>query len=215
MNKGIIITLPHYDYVTEYISQFSDEIIEEAVKKGIKIKELKNEDANRAMFEGVIGKLDYKLIIFNGHGSDRSITGHNGSVLVACGINEHILKDRIIYARSCNAGQVLGRECMKNNNVGCFIGYKLPFMFYIDNTWISNPKKDKIAPLFLEPSNLIPLSLIKGNSAFHAHENSQKKMLKTINKILRKGSKESFLFAGALWNNYAGQVLIGNKAATF
>lgn len=213
MNKGMIITLPRKDFVTEYISQYSGEIIEEADKRGVKIKELKDEKANRKEFENVIKKLDYKLIVLNGHGSDKSIEGQNG-ILVECDVNESILRERITYARSCNAGFTLGRKCMENNKEGCFIGYELPFMFYIDNTWVSTPKKDKIAPLFLEPSNLIPISLIKGNSALHAHENSKRQILKNINKVLREDSKESFLFAEALWNNYAGQVIIGNQSAT-
>ena len=61
---------------------------------------------------------------------------------------------------------------MKNDREGCFIGYKLPFMFYIDERWRSNPHKDNVAPIFLEPSNLVPISLIKGNSALQAHEKS-------------------------------------------
>jgi len=213
MNKGMIITLPRNDYVTEYISQFSSEIIREANKKGIKVKNLKDKKVNQKEFEAVIKKLDYKLIVFNGHGSDKTIEGQN-EVLIEYKVNDSILKERITYARSCNAAKVLGKECMKNNKKGCFIGYELPFMFYIDNNWISTPKKDKIAPLFLRPSNLIPISIIKGNSAFHAYENSKKQILKNINKILRKGGKESFLFAEALWNNYIGQVLIGNSSAT-
>lgn len=213
MNKGMIITLPRYDYVTEYISQFSSEIIDEAKKKGINVKELKDEKANRKEFETVVKKLNYKLIVFNGHGSDKSIEGQNG-ILVECKTNDFILKERITYARSCNAGKVLGKSCMKNNKNGCFLGYELPFMFYIDKNWISTPKRDNIAPLFLEPSNLVPISLIKGNSALYAHENSKKQILKNIRKILRKEDKESFLFAEALWNNYIGQVLIGNESAS-
>lgn len=213
MNKGMIITLPRKDFVTEYISQYSIEIIQEADNRGVKVKELKDEKANRKEFETVIKKLDYRLIVLNGHGSDKSIEGQN-EILIECDVNDFILKERITYARSCNAGSVLGRICMEGSKEGCFIGYELPFMFYIDNTWVSTPRKDKIAPLFLEPSNLVPISLLKGNSAFHAHENSKKQILKNISKVLREDSKESFLFAEALWNNYTGQVIIGNTAAT-
>lgn len=214
MNKGIIITLPRHDYVTEYISQFSDEILKEADKKNIKIKMLKDKKANKKEFETVVKNLDYKMIVFNGHGSDKSISGHKNEVIVEQGDNESILRGRLVYARSCNAGFILGRS-MENDKEGCFIGYELPFMFYIDENWAANPKKDKIAPLFLEPSNLVPISLIKGNPAIKANENSKKQMLKNINKVLRKGDKDSFLLAQALWNNYIGQVLIGNKSAIF
>jgi len=64
MNKGIIITLPRHDYVTEYISQFSVNILKEANKKNIKVKTLKDKKANRDEFEEVLKNLDYKMIIF-------------------------------------------------------------------------------------------------------------------------------------------------------
>ena len=214
MNKGIIITLPRHEYATDYLAVSSKSIIQEADKRGIKVKELKDKSANRKDFETFIKSLDYKMVVFNGHGSEDTISGYKDTPIVQAGVNDSLLEGRITYARSCWAGCVLGEQCMKNDREGCFIGYKLPFMFYIDERWRSNPHKDNVAPIFLEPSNLVPISLIKGNSALQAHEKSKKQILKTINKILRKGSDEAFLFAEKLWNNYTGQVLIGNESAT-
>lgn len=213
MNKGIIITLPRYDYVTEYISDASEDIIKEAEKRNIKVKSLPDKNATRKNFESALKKLDFKMVIFNGHGSEDAIYGHKDEIIVKCGTNADLLTERLIYARSCDAAVILGEECMKNTKDGCFIGYKLPFMLYIDSKRISNPHKDAIAPLFLGPSNLVPISLIKGNTAFQAHENSKKQILKNINKLLRKGDDESFWLAGALWNNYTGQVIIGNNSS--
>jgi len=34
------------------------------------------------------------MIVFNGHGSDKSITGHNDHEIVKCGINDYLLKER-------------------------------------------------------------------------------------------------------------------------
>lgn len=214
MNKGIIITLPRHEYTVDYLWVFSKSIIQEANKRGIKVKELKDKSANRNDFETFIKSLDYKMVVFNGHGSEDTISGYKDTPIVQAGVNDSLLKGRITYARSCWAGCVLGEECMKNDKEGCFIGYKLPFMFYVDNRWRSNPHKDNVAPLFLEPSNLVPISLIKGNTTLYAHKNSKKHVLKTINKVLRDGSEEAFLFAEKLWNNYTGQVLIGNESAT-
>ena len=81
MNIGIIITLPRHDSVTEYISQFSVEIIEAAYQKGIKIKELRDQKATKKEFETVVKNLDYRMIIFNGHGSDVSIEGHHDTLV--------------------------------------------------------------------------------------------------------------------------------------
>ena len=212
MNKGLIITLPRYEYAVDYLSIFSESIIEEANKRSIRVKKLKNKNANKENFESFVKQLDYKMLVFNGHGSENTLSGHKDKPIIKFGENESLLKGRISYARSCWAGLTLGKS-IENDKEGCFIGYKLPFMFFIDDTWRSNPHKDKIAPIFLEPSNLIPISILKGNTAIQAHENSKKQILKTINKILEKGNKEIFLFAENLWNNYLGQVIYGNEDA--
>ncbi len=198
----------------EYITYFSTAVIQEAKNKNIPVKELKEEKANKEEFGGFLQKLDYRLVVLNGHGSEEVIAGHKNIPIVECGRNDEILKERIVYARSCHAARKLGRECMKNTRNGCFIGYDLPFMFYSDELWTLNPAKDKIAPIFLQPSNAVPISLIKGNPASQAHENGKKQMLKNMNKMMLRGGNDSFLFAQALWNNYTGQVLIGNSSAT-
>ena len=43
-----------------------------------------------------------------------------------------------------------------------FIGYEFPFQFWFDETRTTNPIKDKIAALYLEPSNKLVMYLIKG-----------------------------------------------------
>ena len=125
MEKRIIITLPRYDDTTEYLSQWSYKIEEIANDKDVKIKKLLDEEANKDEFEKVIKKLNYKIIIFNGHGSSNSICGNNGGAIVTLGVNEYLLRDRITYARACDAAITLGNECVKDNN-GVFIGYIVP-----------------------------------------------------------------------------------------
>lgn len=213
MEKGIIITLPRHDIVTEYLSQFSIEVEDEANKAGILIKSLKDKDVNLKEFEKVIKKLNYRIVFFNGHGNDREILGH-GEVLVKAGINESLLKDRIVYARACDAASFLGPECVKESKEGCFIGYDRKFKFYTDTQWAGNPLKDNLARLFLDPSNLVPISLIKGNTAATAHEKSKKSILKAINKVLRDKQEGALQIAETLWNNYEGQILCGNPLAS-
>lgn len=214
MRKGLLLTLPRHDDVTEYLSQFSQAIGEEADKQGIECKPLKDENANRAEFDKVMNKLDYRMIVFNGHGSADSIKGYKDETLVAVGDNEEILKDRIVYARACEAGEVLGKVCTNNTKEGCFIGYRYPFRFLIESQWITCPLKDTTAAFFLEPSNQVPISLIKGHTTQEAHENSQFHLLKSIKKVMRSGRQDSFLLIEELWNNYDGQVLHGNPAAS-
>ncbi|MCH7568753.1 MAG: hypothetical protein IIA87_05005 [Nanoarchaeota archaeon] len=213
MKKGIIITLPDYDDTTEYLSKWSFEILDEARNKSVKIKKLRGKEVNRKDFEKVVSKLDYRMLIFNGHGSESSIFGYKEEIIIEENDNDEILKERITYARSCESASSLGIKSMKNTDEGCFLGYNLPFTFYIDYKWNANPRKDNVAGLFLSSSNLIPISLIKGNSANEAHGKSKKQMLKNIKKILRNKTMDSFLIAEALWNNYTSQTIIGNKEA--
>ncbi len=210
MKRGLIITLPRWDDVTEYLSQFSLSIIEEANSKDVLVKQLNDKDANRKEFEKVIDKLDYNFVVFNGHGSGECIKGHKDEVIIKVDDNESKIKGRIVYARACEAGEVLGKFYEKDGEKGCFIGYDVPFKFWADSSWAGNPSKDNTAKLFLEPSNLVPISILKGHNAQEANENSKKQMLKNLKKIIRSGAQESFLLAEDLWNNYDGQVLYGN-----
>lgn len=214
MNQGVIITLPKSDDVTEYLSVFSKPIIDECSKQNIKLKKLEKDKANRSDFEKLLKSIDYKMIIFNGHGSVNEILGHKNKELISAGKNDSLLTNRITYSRSCYSLQGVGNSSMKNNTDGCFIGYKIPFMFLIDLTHVTNPSKDNIAKIFFETSNLIPITIIKGNSVKEAHDNSRKSMLRAIKSAIKKKNKDSEAIAETLWNNYLAQGLVGNFNAT-
>jgi len=214
MNKGIIITLPRWDNVTEYLSQFSSQIIEEADNHGVKCKSLEGKNVNKSNFEKILQGLDYNFVIFNGHGSPSSIKGHKNEVIIEVGNNDSLLKGRIVYARACEAGAELGKSCTENDSRGCFIGYNFPFVFWADKTWDSVPQKDETARLFLEPSNMVPISLIKGHTASEAHKTSKLHILKNLKKEIKKNTKDTPLIIEGLLNNYYGQVLLGNENAS-
>ncbi len=187
-------------------------MIKEADIKGIKYKKLDGKAATKSNFEKVINNLDYNFVMFNGHGSPTSIKGHKNDIIIELGVNESLLKDRIVYARACEAGATLGESCSEGK--GCFIGYNFPFVFWADKTWDSVPQKDEIAKLFLEPSNMAPISLIKGHTAEDAHKNSQLHILKNIKREIKNNTKDSPLIIEGLLNNYYGQVLLGNVNAS-
>jgi len=213
MKTGILMTLPRSDDVTEYLFVFSQPIIRACNKKRIRIKTLIQNNATRDKFESIIGRLNYNTIIFNGHGYPNSILGHKNVELIKLGENESILKDRITYSRTCWSVLGIGKKCIENSKKGCFIGYNIPFMFFMDSNWTTNPVKDNTAKVFFDTSNKIALALIKGNTTQEAHDNSKKSMLKEINKALKKKDKDSKAIAQVLWNNYCGQKLLGNQNA--
>lgn len=209
----MIITLPESDNVTLYLSKFSKYVLEEANSQDVKVKPLVEDEANKKEFEKVLTKLDYNFIVFNGHGSYNEIYGHRNEPIIVLGDNETILSDRIVYARACNAGAELGEKMVIGNN-GCFIGYSTNFTFWASKSWDSVPLKDETAKLFLEPSNMVPISILKGHSAGEADKIAKDHMKKNIKKVLRNPTDESFWLASALWSNLNGQVIHGNDNAT-
>ncbi len=214
MQKGLLITCPEHDAATAYLSFYSKFIIEEASKKSLKIKVVKSESLNMKDFSKIMKKVDYKLVVINGHGSPASILGHKKNIIINSGENSDLLNDRITYARSCDAGSILGPECMENSKSGSFIGYDVSFIFFVDQKWSVKPSNDHVARLFLEPSNVVPISLIKGNTAMESHDNAKKHILKTMNKLIKEGKeRETPFYLAALWNNYCGQVIFGNTEA--
>jgi hypothetical protein len=214
MKKGLIITMPQYDVVTEYFSQFSKEILKEAKGEDLPIKSLVGKEVVKSFFESVAEDFPYNILVLNGHGTAEEIFGQDKKPLIAEGVNERLLAGRITYARACEAGASLGKSVALLNKDGCFIGYKLPFQFYGDITWETNPIKDNTARIFLGPSNAIPIALIHGKTASEAHENAKRMTLKNLNKVLRNIDKDSLAIAEALWNNYDGQVLLGKGDAS-
>jgi len=214
MKKGLIITAPEYDDVTEYFAQFSKDILKEAEKEGIPIKHLSGKDATKESFEKAANSFPYKLVVLNGHGNAKEIFGNDQKAIVSEGINDNLLAERITYARACEAGASLGKSIVSLNKDGCFIGYELPFQFYANTTWTGNPLKDTTAKIFFDPSNIVPISLINGKSASSAHEASKKRILKNFYRVLRNRNADTLAIAEALWNNYEGQVLLGNPEAS-
>ncbi|MFW6283179.1 MAG: hypothetical protein ACOC1P_03970 [Minisyncoccales bacterium] len=212
MENSVLITLPQSDSVTEYLTAFSKEILDNSEKRNIKSTCLRREKATKENFEKSI-RGSHKLVVFNGHGNTQCIMGHHNKEIIKKGKNEILLKDKITYARSCWSASNLGESIVKQGNGTCFVGYNIPFMFLSDITRETTPLKDKFAKVCLETSNRFPMGIIKGQSSLKAHKNSKKAMLKEINKAISKGDKDSQAIANTLWNNYSGQILLGCETA--
>lgn len=214
MQKGVIVTCPEHDDATSYLTYFSQEIVNQAEEKQIKNIKVKDKNLNLSDFSKILKKFDYKLLVLNGHGSSDLVYGYKEEIIVKLNENDDLIKERLVYARSCNAGLKLGPEAMKQTKNGCFIGYSLPFIFYMDSRWTTKPHNDKVAKLFIEPSNLVPSSLIKGHTSLEAHNNSKRQMLKNMKKLIQGNQEqETPFYVEALWNNFLGQVIVGNEKA--
>ena len=188
MNKfTILITQPNFDKTTRYVSVWSEEVEGFSNSRGHKTITLKGKRANKEEFESVVQKIEPQLIMFNGHGNDNQIDGQGNEILLESESDQSIMRDRIIYALSCSAAKFLGHICI-DKGTKVFIGYKEDYIFIHNYLKISRPREDKRAELFFGPSNLIPISLIKGNSVTESFEKS------TFGKSSEKSSVPRIVF---------------------
>ena len=212
---SIIVTRPEHDPTTYYLSQWAKQIIELAKKKGVTIVDLHKNKATRKEFEGRLKKLKLSLVFLNGHGSNNCVTGHNNEILVKANENEITLKDKITYALSCNSANELGKKVATYTN-SAYIGYKDEFVFIIDRKCISNPLVDKRAKPFMEASNQVVMSLLKGNTAEESCKRSKEVFEKSYTKLLASTSDQDALqSAQYLWWNRKNQACLGDREMKF
>lgn len=211
--RAILITRPNHDLITTYLFHWSNYVIKEAERKSIKVLDLRKNKANSKMFSSYIIKHKPLLVFFNGHGSRNTITGYDNQSLIEANKNEEILAEKIVYARSCDAADNVGQLCIRNGTL-TFIGYTRKFAIGYSPSKITTPLSDPVAKLFIEPSNLIPISLLKGNTTNDAYRKSQEAMLRNFRFMLSTRSSQSQKDAAPyLWANRKYQVLLGDEEA--
>lgn len=213
MNKAILITRPDHDLINAYFFHWSKKVIEQANKKKVKVLDLAGKKANKKNLTSYIEVNQPKLVFMNGHGNSDIIAGYNDEVLIQVGVNESLLENKIIYVRSCEVGSGLGSSVIKKKAMA-FIGYTRKYNLITLVASESRPLDDAIAQLFLAPSNLIPISLLKGNTVGEAYMKSQNSMNRSLRFMLStKASPPQKDALPYLWANKKHQVLHGDKEA--
>ena len=213
MIKAILITRPNYDSITNYLFYWTMFVIKEAQKKNIKVLDLKGNKANKKTLTSYIKKHIPALVFFNGHGNANSITGENEEILVETTQNENILSGKIVYARSCDAGDKFGPSIIAKGTIA-FIGYKKKFTVGYTPAKMTRPLEDSVAKLFIEPSNLVPISLLKGNKVKDVYSKSQKAMFKNLQFMLSTNASSAQKDGTPyLWINRKYQVALGDQEA--
>lgn len=207
----ILITRPEHDPLTRHLSYWNNKVIEIARQKGNDLVDLHKEKANKQEFEGRVKKINPELVLLNGHGNETLVTGHNNEVLVEVGKNENILKNRITYAVACASAKVLGSVCADENTT--YIGYDQDFILNLDRRYLRDPLRDKRAERFLEPSNKVAISLIKGHDCRDSSENSKRAFREKIISLLATNDPDNLDDAKDLFWNMSHQVCLGNQEA--
>ena len=214
MERSLLITRPEHDVTTRYISKWSEKIIKEASEKHVDVIDLHKDKANK---DRVLGTLKKKsslrmLVVLNGHGNSTTVAGHNNEPLITKDDAE-VLAGKLVYARSCQSAKVLGKTAIAKGTIA-YVGYQEDFIFLIDEDKIMKPLEDAKAALFLEPSNYVISSLLKGHSAADAHHRSKNLFRKNLEKVLTgKTSSEDRCAARFLYWDMTNQVCLGDGTA--
>lgn len=203
---SFLITRPEHDDTTYYLSNWSKKAIDLAKNKNVKVLDLNKERANKKEVASVIEKKNPSFVVFNGHGNYDCVSGHKNEILIKAGENEELLKSKIVYAISCKSAKQLGIKSMKSGALD-YIGYDEDFIFVYDPKFMTHPSEDNTVKLFLEPSNEVIISILKGNSTKIAVERSQHLFKKNMSKLLSsEASPEDVTYAKYLWWDMRHQV---------
>lgn len=214
MGNSLLITRPEYDPPTYYLSKWSEAIINEAQKKGTKVIDLLRNKANRKRVIGTLQKVNPRLVVLNGHGSEDSVAGHQDEIILKRG-DKGAVRSKIIFARSCGAAKILGCDAIAQG-ADAFIGYEEDFWLKCNTAQISRPLKDKTAALFLEPSNYVAVALLKGHPAGYANQKSKELFRENIKKLLIAGpTVEDYDAIRPLYWNMVHQVCLGDQDSVF
>jgi len=206
----ILFVRPCHDDVISYLYYYSDELVKMSRdNKGFKTLNKEKGQANKSIITNIISENKPTFIMFNGHGNEECICGHNDERIIELGKNHNLLKNTVTYSLSCSSASKLGKKVGDNKTV--FIGYTDDFALGMDPNCQASIKRDEIAKFFLEPSNLLVKSLLKGNSIEEAICKAKELMKINISKL-----RTTNLFLNAtdyipyLYNNYLVLEAYGN-----
>ena len=211
--KNILITLPEYDDTTFYCSKFSEELVKFARESGFQVFDIRKDKVNKITVSAILREKNPILVLFNGHGSDEMITGHNDESLIQTPDDIHLLKSKIVHSLSCSSAKKLGKDAVENGAV-CYIGYENDFIFFFDKNKTARPLEDDTAKPVFESSNQVAFSLIKGNDAGESFVKSQKTYEKWINYYRLHGEllEAPQNLIALMWNKES-QIIHGDKMA--
>tara|TARA_Y100000310_G_C20672387_1_gene811021 strand:- start:206 stop:844 length:639 start_codon:yes stop_codon:yes gene_type:complete len=208
--KKILFVRPSHDDVTSYLHYYSKELLKESNGKGFKTINKEKEDANKQVVVSIIEKHNPEFIMFNGHGSPTMICGHQDKFIIKKDVNHDLIKNKTIYSLSCSSASELGKAVADNKTT--FIGYVDEFALGMDVNSQAVIHRDKRAKLFLEPSNLLVKSLLKGNSAGEAVTKAKSMMRENISRLRTDPFPDAKDYLPYLYNNYLVLEVMGNES---
>ncbi len=209
-----LFSRPRHDSTVEYLYLYSKELINESQSLGHKTFNKEGADANRLTILNMINHQKPQFIMFNGHGKSDAICGHNDEIIISAKENPEALKSSITYALSCSSAFKLGPKAVEKGTL-CFIGYDDDFAIGRNPESEAAPAKDKIARLFLEPSNILVKAILKGNTVATAIEKAKRKMNENLSYLhTTEDFPEAADYAPYLFGNSLGLTAHGDQQSS-
>ncbi len=179
----MLLVRNRYDQITFYMHEWSVPVKELAERKGIKVDCV---DGPRAVKQEIISrikKLKPDFVFLNGHGDNKTFYGYDDNPAIEIS-DASMLADRIVFARSCNCAQKLGKSAVEKHECKSFIGYEYEFFNVRQTEAEITPRQDNVSRPIWEVSNAVPISLVKGATVDEAVEASHKMATREISKLI-------------------------------
>ncbi len=162
----MIIIRANHDRPTNYLYDWSKEVIELAETKNMKVTKVENAEMTEKILRDRINIEKPEFIFFNGHGNATSMLNNKGEAFISTKSSD-VFKDMIVFARACNCLVELGKNSVSK---GCraFVGYRKSFWVVHDHVRDCSPLKDRIAKPIMDSSNAVAKEIIKGKTVTQA-----------------------------------------------
>lgn len=200
-NKTVVVTRPGHDLTMRYLSHWAQVVMREAQRRMHTVIDLQGERANQREFTSVVRKKRPNMIFLNGHGAPDRVAGQDDEILVEAGKSAEVLRGAVTYAVSCRSAAKLGPASIAAG-ARAYVGYADDFIFVTDVQKHTRPQLDRTAAMFLEPSNLVSRSLLKGNTVAEARERGRSAFGRNIRKLLTSEAetKDSSMIRFLFWD---------------
>ncbi len=205
-----MIVNAEHDQPTSYLGTWSRKIVKELQgDPDIQIIEITGVDAIKANVLNVITSSNPDVVIFNGHGNEKAISGHQYDILVKVGDGLDVFKDKMIHAMACKSAAILGGEMIKVGSTA-FVGYREEFkLTHRGKETDQEREADDVAGLFLNPAFAAIVALIKGETAFSAYTLSQREYAKALSEFIKSNRNDLNSIIGApLYHNMKYQTCL-------
>lgn len=211
--RTMLITRPNHDTETHYLHAWGKKVIDAAGRRGVKVLDLPDRKASRKNVHDFLERHEPRLVVFNGHGNEKTIAGYHNEPLIQMD-SAGMLKGRTVYSIACRSARELGPRCIEAGALS-FAGYSEDFTFYCDTNKASRPLEDSVAAPCLDSTTQLAVSIVKGNTMEEAYSRSQDRFRKWIKSFIGSKELEAPWIMQSLIDNMMNQRVIGDLKSSF